>query len=374
MGTHGVKLGVAGCGASRTMFGPALKSLGDAEVVAWMDPLLEKAKRAADAYGGTVYTDYSEFLKHDDLDAVIIASPIWLHLPQVRETAAAGKHILCEKPMARNMSECQEIIDVCRNADVILMPGFMKRFDPAFLLVKQMIDSGELGEVFEISSDWSWPQYFLSGWRDTVKCQGGLLQDHGSHTVDLARWWVGDIESVFASVRLLFEGREVEDYAHVVCRHTNGCISIHHNSRMTHRSLRECYRIEGSKGTLTVECEGQWSFNHLYPFTVKLYRNTKGISSICEDISPKPGTPLDEQLKRDNRYSGELQYFLDCIMKNKPPAYCSGQDGLAAIEVVNAAYLSARRNQAITLPLKGQYDLDEVFRFLGTAHRIENKQ
>ena len=368
-----IRLGVAGCGASVWMHGPALARQEHAEVVAWMDPSYDAAAKAAAEYGGEIYTDYAEMLQCDFLDAVIVASPPWLHVEQVELAAQAGKHVLCEKPMARHVSECRQIIHACEEADVLLMVAFMKRFDPAFLLVKQFIDSGELGEVYEIGVDWRWPQYFLAGWRDTIKTWGGLLQDHGSHTVDLSRWWAGEIDSVSASVKVALNGREVEDYGHVVCQHQSGCVSIHHHSRLTHCRQRENYRIEGSKGTLTLECYGQWSATLLYPFTVKLHRCTNGIQSSCTDISPRPQGSFDEQIYTQYRYSGQLHYFVECIREQKQPDFCRGEDGLAAIEVVNAAYLSAYEKQVQCLPLTGEYDLETVFRALGSGPRFSDR-
>ena len=314
-----IRIGVAGCGASVWMHGSALARQEDAEVVAWMDPSYDAAAKAAAEYGGEIVTDYAEMVRCDSLDAVIVASPPWLHVEQVALAAEAGKHMLCEKPMARHISECRQIIQSCEAAGVLLMVAFMKRFDPAFLLVKQLIDSGELGEVYEISVDWRWPQYFLAGWRDTIRTQGGLLQDHGSHTVDLCRWWAGDVDSVSASVKVALNGREVEDYAHVVCQHQSGCVSIHHHSRLTHCRQRENYWIEGGKGALTLECYGQWSATQLYPFTVKLHRRAHGIQSRCTDISPQPQGSLDEQMRTQYRYSGQLRYFVECLRAQKPP-------------------------------------------------------
>jgi len=139
---------------------------------------------------------------------------------------------------------------------------------------------------------------------------------------------------------------------------------------MTHRPLVECYVIEGSKGTLTLECYGQWSTLQVYSLTAKLYRNSNGINSCCTDVSPQPQTGLDIEIRESYSYSGELRYFAECVLGGKNPEYCSGEDGLAAIEAVNAAYLSAYRNQTITLPLNSDYYLEEIFHSLGGHPRV----
>jgi predicted dehydrogenase len=289
---------------------------------------------------------------------VIIVSPPWFHVSQVIQAAQAGKHVLCEKPMARSVTECNDIIQSVKSAKKILMVGFMKRFSPYFRKVKELIDSGEVGEVFEIKSDWSWPQYALEPWRDKRINLGGLFLDHGSHTVDLARWWAGEITSVSAEVRVRLIGREVEDYAQVVYRHASGCISTHYNSRLTHRPLRESFTIEGSKATLILECLGKWSYTAIDAFVLK-----KFIKGHVEDITQTLGVQInpDDHFAQQWVYRASLQYFLDCIMTNKDPEYCTGSDGRAVIEAINAAYIAADENRIVSLPLKDPYNPEAIF-------------
>jgi predicted dehydrogenase len=370
MAERRIGIGVAGCGSSVWMFGPALISQEHAGPVTWMDPRLEAARKAAERYGGVPCTEYGQMLRNPDVDAVIIASPPWLHLPQAREAAAAGRHVLCEKPMARDVVECRGIIEACDRAGVTLMVGFMKRFHPAFIRVKDMIDCGELGEVFEIRCDWAWPQYFLAGWRDTVRAGGGMLKDHGSHTVDVSRWWAGDVTSVSAEVRVKLEGREVEDYAHVTCRHAGGCVSVHRHTRLTHRTLCERYQVEGTRATLVLECGGQWSPVQAQSFTLKRYTSEAGIAGSCTDILLEPTDGIDRQMKEDYCYTRELSDFVQRIGGRRGPSPCGGEDGLRAIEVVDAAYLSSAENRTVTLPLPPGYDLSELFRRLGAGPRI----
>lgn len=358
MSNHSIGLGIVGCGGSVNMYGPALRFLPQVRVVAWMDPIAEKAQAAAQRYGGRAFTDYDAFLGHTRLDAVIIVSPPWLHLEQAQKAAAAGKHVLCEKPMARTVDECDAMIRTIGSAKRILMVAFMKRFSLYFRRVKELIDAGEIGEIFEIKSDWSWPQYALEPWRDKRINLGGLFLDHGSHTIDLARWWAGEITSVSAEVRIHLIGREVEDYAQAVYRHASGCISTHYNSRMTHRPLRESYTIEGSKATLVLECLGKWSFTAIDAFTLRKY-----IKGRVEDITPTLGVQInpEDHFAQQWMYRASLSYFLDCVQADREPEYCTGADGRAVIEAINAAYLAADENRIVNLPMKGSYDPEAIF-------------
>jgi predicted dehydrogenase len=306
-----------------------------------MDPKPEVAEAAAGEYGGRVCLTFEELLTAD-VDAVLIASPHSVHAEQALAAAQAGKHVLVEKPMAPSPAECRAILEACRHAGVTLMVGLMKRFDPAFETARQMVEAGELGEVHTFSCDWGWPQFFLAGWRDTAAGGGGLLMDHGSHTLDLARWFLGEIESVSATVRSLLPGREVEDEAQVMCRHVGGGVSLHHHSRQTHRPLHECYHLEGTRGTLTLECRGQWSATQLHPFTLTLWRNTTGIAACGVDCSPQPTGTLDSQIRDQWRYSRLLAHFAHCVADGTPPVQATGDDGLAAATAVRAAVSASK--------------------------------
>lgn len=369
MANKPVGIGVAGCGASVWMFGPALTSLNDAQVIAWMDPNPDAANAAANQYGGQVLTDFVTLLSVPNIDAVIIASPTWMHMQQTVAAADAGKHVLCEKPMARTISEARQMIAASQKANVLLMVGFMKRFTPAFVTASEMIHSGELGEVFEIRCDWSWPQYFREPWRDSRRGLGGLFQDHGSHTLDLCRWWAGEIETVSAQVRCLLAGREVEDYAHVTCRHTNGIVSVHRHTRMTHKTLREHYQIEGSKATLELECIGQWSPMQAHTFRMQKHTGT-GVYGTCTDIPLCPKGGLDRQIRDEYSYSRELQYFLDHLHSIDTLSHTTPHDGLRTVEAITAAYLSSAQQCTVKLPLKEEPDMNELFNTLSAGTRI----
>ncbi|MDZ4816632.1 MAG: Gfo/Idh/MocA family oxidoreductase [Verrucomicrobiota bacterium] len=349
-------LAIIGAGASQMMYGPAFTRLKEARPVAWVDPDKTRAESAASKFGGTAYAHFEEALAQKDVDAVVLVSPPWLHLPQAKAAFEAGKHVLCEKPMARSVAECQQMIDSSKTHDRLLMVAFMKRFNPALKYVKQQIDSGELGKVFEVKVEWSWPQYHLGGWRDKRQNLGGLFFDHGSHTIDLCRWWLGELESVSAEVRLLMQGREVEDFTQAVYRHKSGAISTHANSRMTHRPLRECYTIEGSKATLTLECINKWSFTSLEPFVVHKY-----VMGQATRLPEGYFCSIDDAIESDWMYLNSLRYFCTSILENKPPEYNTGMDGLKAVEGINGAYMASHFNKTLALPLVDPYDPDLIF-------------
>ncbi|HID95420.1 MAG TPA: Gfo/Idh/MocA family oxidoreductase [Candidatus Latescibacteria bacterium] len=162
-----VRLGIAGCGATRVMFGVILRLVENGVLVAAMDPEVQRAEEMRKKYGARqVFADYDEFLDKADIDAVIIGSPVYLHAEQVVKAAEAGKHILCEKPMARTIGECDLMLEACRKHGVKLMVGLMKRFDKSMQYAAELIRNGTLGEVVQIISDWScYSSGRRQGWR-----------------------------------------------------------------------------------------------------------------------------------------------------------------------------------------------------------------
>lgn len=147
-----VKLGIVGCGSTtRCMYGPIFKYLENGKFVAASDIEEEHARWAQNMYqANEIYTDRDQMLDDANIDAVIVGTPVYSHLDDVIAIAESGKHVLCEKPMARTVAECDQMIQACEHNGVILMVAFMKRFNKCFLQAKQMIEKGDLGRVFQV--------------------------------------------------------------------------------------------------------------------------------------------------------------------------------------------------------------------------------
>jgi predicted dehydrogenase len=356
-----IKLGIVGCGSkgAQVMYAPILRLLEKGTVTALMDPdpaALDTMRAVCP--GASTHTDYDQFLTQGDIDAVIIATPVHLHCKQVQQAAAAHMHVLCEKPMARTIAECDAMITACRDTNVTLMLAFMKRFDKSFRLVKQMIDSGELGKVFQVRCEFSWhiPEDGDEGWRAKRVTWGGMFQDHGSHTIDLCRWWLGDVETVSADVRIIRTEREVEDAATATVNHAGGAVSVHHVTGATHKPLREYYLIDGAKGSLEMQYGPAWSYTAAAPFQMTLYKG----GNVSRDVTPYNLPNLDDELRTYSHYLREIEAFCESIQSNTPPP-ATGLDGRKAIEAINAAYLSSWRRQTIHLPLSEAPDLNSYF-------------
>jgi myo-inositol 2-dehydrogenase/D-chiro-inositol 1-dehydrogenase/scyllo-inositol 2-dehydrogenase (NAD+) len=162
-----------------------------AKMVAVSDTVEESARTAASELGiDAWYTDYRQALENRTVDAVIVVTPTKFHHNIVTEAARAGKHILCEKPMAMSREECQRMIDAAQENKVKLQIGFMRRFDANFRRAKEIVDSGEIGEVVSVKSLTRGPST-PQEWMYDIRKSNGPLAEVNSHDIDTLRWFTG---------------------------------------------------------------------------------------------------------------------------------------------------------------------------------------
>ena len=186
-------------------------SVAGGVIVAVCDPIEETAKAAATELGITKwYQDYKDVLNDNDINAVIIACPTIYHREIVVAAANSKKHIFCEKPMAMNAIECDEMIEVAEKNGVKLQIGFMRRFDESFKAAKKMIEDGEIGEVVLVKSQTRGPSK-PKEWMLDIDKSNGPLAEVNSHDIDTLRWLTGsEIKRVFA-IGGNFRNKEVKD-------------------------------------------------------------------------------------------------------------------------------------------------------------------
>ena len=367
MSGHKLKLGIVGCGsATQIEFAPIMRFVDQCELTALCDPVPEALDLVRSIHPvEEVYRDYGEFLRRAKVDAVIIATPVYLHKEQVVKAAGAGKHVLCEKPMARTLAECDEMIAACQNAGVTLMVGFMKRFDKSMRHAKALIDQGRLGKPYHLLCDWrsaaNSQREFQSTarsefWRAKLLAWGGIYQDHASHTSDLSRWWLGEIVSVSAEMSIVGQDQEVEDYGVGVYVHESGAKSVHLMG-VSQMGINERYQIDGSQATLEIQYGPPWSFTSTDPFRMTVYEES---GRRRTDETQYNHSVLSLELARSGRYKRELDHFCECVLEGKTPLV-TGENGRKAIEAINAAYLSAFLKEKVHLPLEQTPELERFF-------------
>jgi xylose dehydrogenase (NAD/NADP) len=197
------------------------------------------------------YSSYLELLNDSDIDAVHIPLPNSLHVKWVKEAAKHGKHILCEKPAALNYEEAKEIKEVCEENNVTFMESFMYQFHPQHQRVKEIIESGELGEIKHMNSNLSFLLESLDGnIRSTRKLGGGSLYDLGCYCIHAIRMILDEEPIEIFGMEQLYENYDVDQVSTVNMKMESGLLTSFNCSM--NMANRQTYEVVGTKGRVTV--------------------------------------------------------------------------------------------------------------------------
>lgn len=228
----------------------------NAELVAVCDIVEEIARKVADEYGVDYYLDYKELLGREDLDAITIATPDQIHREIAVAAMAAGKHVLCEKPLALSVEDCKAMVAASKQYGKKLMVGQICRLAPSFVLAKELVDRGEIGEIFFMESEYAhdYAKKVGPNWRFDPKSPRHPVTGGACHAMDLMRWIVGDPTEVFAYAnKKMLAACPTDDCVIAVMKFPSEVIGKMFTSIGCKRryTMRTC--IYGSKGTIIVD-------------------------------------------------------------------------------------------------------------------------
>jgi myo-inositol 2-dehydrogenase/D-chiro-inositol 1-dehydrogenase/scyllo-inositol 2-dehydrogenase (NAD+) len=312
-----------------------------AELVSVVEPHAEtRARIAAELPDAKFHAEYSEAIADPRIGAVVVATPSELHCAIVAAAAAAGKHILCEKPMAMNASECDEMIAAVERAGVKLQIGFMRRFDASFAAAKARVDSGEIGRVVLVKSLTHGPTT-PKPWMYDIRQSNGPLSEVNSHDIDTLRWFSGsEFEEVYA-IGGNFRSPDAKEtfpdfYDNVVlcARLRNGMQGTICGAQGVQYGYDARCEVLGEKGLITV--------GHLHSDSVTGFTASGSASNVVRSWS---------DLFAD-AYRAEDEDFVKCVLDNRTPR-ATGVDGKAAVMVVNAGNQSIAQRRPVRLDEPG---------------------
>lgn len=253
-----VKWGLIGCGdIARKRVAPALRDLPNCELIAVSRAQAERAEEFATEFGARRWrADWRALLADEEIDAVYIATPVWLHAEQAIAAAEAGKHVLCEKPLALSVGECDRMIAACRANNARFGVAYYRHFYPVIERIKTLIGAGEIGRpsVAQMSAfEWfnpepTHPRRWLL---DKQISGGGPMFDFGCHRIEVLINLFGQVREVSSLVGAVLFEREVEDTASALFQFEGG---PHAALTVTHaaREPRDTLDIYGSEGSLCV--------------------------------------------------------------------------------------------------------------------------
>ncbi|MFO7948138.1 MAG: Gfo/Idh/MocA family oxidoreductase [Armatimonadota bacterium] len=341
-----INWGVIGAGgiADRRTIPEGILGADNAELVAVQDVDTDRLEELAEKYDVPTYTTEYDLLNDDNVEAVYIATPNHLHHDQVLAAAEAGIHVLCEKPLAVTLEDCEEMVEACASAGVKLGVNFMMRFHACHRAIKDMIDNGDLGTLVLGRAELTcWYPPIPGAFRqDPAIGGGGAFMDMGNHCVDLLEMFFGPVQRVSCFTGNLVQDYPAEDTAAALLEFKSGAKGfVDALFNVPDAASRQALEVYGSKGSVvtfgTIGQESGGSINAAVESGDKGYdaEQTRE-EEIEQTIEPEPV----------NIYAAHISGFVDAIENDTEPPI-PGEEGIWSHRVMEACYEAARTGKTV---------------------------
>jgi len=337
------RVAVIGLGVGRGHIEEAWAALpGKFELAVACDLDAARREGAARDFGCEASADFDAVIAREDIDIIDICTPPALHLPQVKAALAAGKHVICEKPLAGSLDDVAEMARVEAQSPGVLMPIFQYRFGSGAQAAREIITQGLAGKPLVATAETHWfrdAAYFDNPWRGTLKAElGGTMTTHATHIHDLLSWLMGPVDAVFGRMGTRMHDIETEDCASASLRFASGAMaSISASSASQDEYSRlflafENVSFESTRAPYAVG-RGPWT----------IVARDPDVQARCDAIARKWD-------KTPERFCGQMLAFHAALEQNAAPPVTVA-DAEAAIGFLTAFYRSAATGKDVTLPL-----------------------
>ncbi|MVP00204.1 Gfo/Idh/MocA family protein [Paenibacillus lutrae] len=329
-----MKVAVIGCGTMGTVHARDLYKLPGIELTGVCDLDLKTAQSLAEGTAAQAFASFEEMMAEVEADVIHVCLPTYLHKEYVLKAADLGKHVICEKPIALNLADAEEMIAHCESRGVRLFVGHVVRFFPEYADLHTKIEAGVIGEpgIAHFKRIGSHPGMAKAWYNDEEK-SGGILMDLMVHDIDFARWSFGEVKEVYA----MSHRSQGKEYALVTLRFVNGTIANLEAHWGYPGAFTTSTEISGSAGILRSNSRDSGS--------LQLVRSTISRSALAG--VQVPGSP-----SYHDPYYYELEHFLASI-RNNNQSVVTARDAYHAIEIALAAKESARSGRPVQIASKG---------------------
>lgn len=306
-----LNMGVISCSGMAEGHMTAIEKNPNAKLIAVCDIDLEKAKKSAEKFKVEHYfQDYHDLLAMEEIDGVVIVTPDQLHREMVEDALKAGKHVLCEKPLALCREDLVAIVKAAEASNKKFMVGQICRYTPGFAAAKKLVERGEIGELTFVESEYAHDYTGIvmkGGWRDDPLRNGVI--GGGCHAVDLLRWIAGDPERVTAySNRKYFPGLPYDDTTVAVMQFPNNVIGKVFVSIGCKRNYTMRTVLYGTKGTIIVDNKNRFMEVFKAEVNDSIYEGLNAINA-----------PIKYPVKlADHNTIGEFNEFCEIVLEDKP--------------------------------------------------------
>ncbi|MET0322978.1 MAG: Gfo/Idh/MocA family oxidoreductase [Duganella sp.] len=339
-----LRFALVGCGRIAHNHFAALDRHADrCELVAVCDVDPVALDRAVTRTGAAPFDNLDRMLAGADVDACIITTPSGLHPEQAVQVARAGRHVITEKPMATRWEDAKRMVAACDAAGVRMFVVKQNRRNATLQLLKRAVDKKRFGRIYMVNLNvfWTRPQAYYNSapWRGTWEFDGGAFMNQASHYVDLIDWIIGPVESLQAYTATLARDIEVEDTGVISLRWRNGALGSMNVTMLAYpHNLEGSITVLGEKGTariggVAVNEVQQWEFADADADDALVAQASYATASVYGFGHP---------LYYDN---------VIAVLRGEAEAETDGREGLKSLEVLIAAYRSARDGRRVALPL-----------------------
>jgi predicted dehydrogenase len=340
-----VRVGLIGCGFVSSVHAEAFQEVPEARLVAACGVPQALAEGFARKWKIPFATsNYRKLLKLADVDMVVLGIPNDLHCEVTVAAAEAGKHIVVEKPLAHTLEDGRKMVDACKKHKVKLMYAETLCFSPKYARAKQLVDENAIGKLYMVrqGEKHSGPH---SGWfYDVRRSGGGAIMDMGCHGIEWARWMYGKPKpkSVVAHCQHVYHARtKGDDNSVTIVEFEGGGIAVIEDSWVKHGGMDDRVELYGTEGAVYCDLLHGSSMETYslkgYGYAVEKAGETRGWTFTVFEESHIYGFPH------------EMRHFTQCVLNNQPPRE-TGEDGLATLGIIYAAYESAGTGKRIAWP------------------------
>ena len=365
-----VRIGIVGVGVIGEMHAENIvkANSNDFSLGAVCDSDAEKVKALASKLNVPRFTVAQKMFESGLVDAVIIATPHYWHTPLAIRAARIGLHVMCEKPLAATVGAAKAAIAECHKRNVVLAGMLQHRTRPIMNRIKQLVDSGQIGEVFRVSmicSNWFRTQayYESGGWRGTWDGEGGgVLMNQAPHHLDLFTWIAGLPKKVMGILDTRIHKIEVEDTANFFCDYGDGKLGYIYATTAELPGMEQ-FMICGDKATVIAD-HHKLRIGRL-PYGLREY--AMGSMIKLADEVPKNKAVWEEEDYSTNKggsHTEVIRAFAANILRGEK-LYATGEDVLGGLELANAMYIAGYKNKVVELPI----DDNEIERLIAKLEK-----
>jgi predicted dehydrogenase len=346
-----MRFGLLGAGCIGQLRAKALARIPTAKLIAVSDLDRAAAGRIAGPASARVEAGLNELLAADDIDAILVSTPPQFHEQAVLAALAAGKHVLCEKPLANSLEACRRMVAAARDRKKVLTTGFNHRYFPAIQFVKKAIADGSIGTLNHVrafAGHEGLSQFRSASEYDRKVIGGGALLDVGIHLIDLTAYVLGDVREVFGvATGKVWNLPETEDNGFALLRNSAGAVATLHASWTEWKGYRFYLEAYGDRGMVRA---------YYAPMMHLLISMDKPGGTRRRSRSFYPMNILKEKLfgwqgTVVETFRQELTDFIGLASGGCPPAIADGFAGFRAVEIANAVYRSSAEQKTIPLTM-----------------------